>query len=133
MEEGRFFYFFGEKMDIAKVLATLKKDSNFTDNVGMILIHNGVVRGISREGKKVKKLLVKTDNRKIEQIKKKYESKKGIFKIKIEANAGEFEPGDDLLWIIVAGDFRENVKEVLSDVLEEVKSVAVKKKEILED
>ena len=34
------------------------------------------------------------------EIKKKSESKKGIFKIKIEANAGEFEPGDDLLWTL---------------------------------
>jgi len=67
------------------------------------------------------------------EIKKKSESKKGIFKIKIEANAGEFEPGDDLLWIIVAGDVRKNVKEVLSALLEEVKSMAVEKKEILDD
>ena len=120
-------------MDITKVLSTLKNDPNFKDNVGMILMHNGVVRGISRNGKKVKKLLVKSDNKKIEQIRKKYESRNGIFKIVIEPRSGELKPGDDLLWIIVAGDVRENVKEVLSDLLDEVKSTAVEKKEILDD
>ena len=130
---GVAFFIFGGQMDITKVLSTLKNESNFKENVGMILIHNGVVRGISRNGKKVKKLLVKSDNKKIEQIRKKYESKNGIFKIVIEPRSGEFEPGDDLLWIIVAGDVRENVKEVLSSVLDEVKSLAVEKKEILDD
>jgi len=120
-------------MEIAKVLSILKNDPNFKENVGMILIHNGVVRGISRNGKKVKKLVIKSDNNKIEQIRKKYESRNGIFKIFIEPRSGEFEPGDDLLWIIVAGDVRENVKEVLSGLLDEIKSTAVEKKEILDD
>ncbi len=58
-------------MDITKVLSHLKKEPHFTQKVGMILIHNGVVRGISRNGKKVKKLIVKSDYNKIEQIRKK--------------------------------------------------------------
>ena len=36
-------------MDITKTIQELKKRPEFTDNVGMILIHNGVVRNWSRK------------------------------------------------------------------------------------
>ena len=36
-------------MDISKTIAELKKRPDFNDNVGMILIHNGVVRNWSRQ------------------------------------------------------------------------------------
>jgi molybdopterin synthase catalytic subunit len=47
----------------------------------------------------------------------------------VEAKSGRLKPGDDLLFIIVAGDIRENVKPVLSDLLDRIKSEAVKKTE----
>lgn len=121
-------------MDLNQVLQELKKESGFKDSVGMILIHNGVVRGISRSGKKVKKLkILKVDYSLIDEIRKKYESYPGIYKILVHAREGEFSPGDDLLWIVVAGDVRENVKKALSEILDEIKSNAVKKQEILEE
>ena len=104
-------------MDLSKVMFELKSEPGFREQVGMILIHNGVVRGYSRDGKKVKKLKVSYDYEKIYRIKESYEKRDGIFKILIEAREGEFFPGDDLLWIVVAGDIRENVKRVLSEVL----------------
>ena len=36
-------------MDINKTLMKLKQEPGFTDNVGMMLVHNGVVRGWSRK------------------------------------------------------------------------------------
>jgi molybdopterin synthase catalytic subunit len=47
-----------------------------------------------------------------------------------EARSGRLEPGDDLLFILVAGDIREHVKPVLSDLLDRIKAEAVTKKEI---
>lgn len=35
-------------MDISKTIQQLKAEPGFTDNVGMVLVHNGVVRGWSR-------------------------------------------------------------------------------------
>ena len=32
-------------MDISQTIAEMKQDPNFADNVGMVLIHNGIVRG----------------------------------------------------------------------------------------
>ena len=119
-------------MDISKKIAEMKKDPLFAQNVGMILIHNGVVRAWSRKDKsQVQTIEVMADFKKIEQIRKEYEQKPGIYKIIIEAREGTFKPGDDLLFIIVAGDIRENVKPVLAEVLDKVKKEAISKKEII--
>ena len=47
----------------------------------------------------------------------------------IEACEGTLKPGDDLLFIIVAGALREDVKPVLAEVLDRVKDEAVTKSE----
>ena len=118
-------------MDISRKIAEMKKDPLFAQNVGMILIHNGVVRAWSRKDKsQVQTIEVMADFKKIEQIRKEYEQKPGIYKIIIEAREGTFKPGDDLLFIIVAGDIRENVKPVLAEVLDKVKKEAISKKRL---
>lgn len=121
-------------MDITQAVADLKKKPGFKDNVGMILIHNGVVRNWSRHDRSsVAELEVTADFEKIEELKKEYLGKEGIFDIIIEARSGKFTPGDDLLFIIVAGDLRENIKPVLSDLLDRVKAEAISKQEIAAD
>lgn len=118
-------------MDISKALKELKQRPEFTDNVGMILIHNGVVRNWSRKDRaEVTALEVTPDFDKIETLRQEYLQSEGIYEIIIKAYSGTFQPGDDLLYIIVAGDIRENIKPVLSDLLDRVKSEAVTKKEI---
>ena len=119
-------------MDISKKIAEMKKDPLFAQNVGMILIHNGVVRAWSRKDRgQVQAIEVMPDFKKIEQIRKEFEQKPGIYKIIIEAREGTFKPGDDLLFIIVASDIREDVKPVLAEVLDKVKKEAISKKEII--
>jgi len=117
-------------MDITKTINEMKKEPGFADNVGMVLVHNGVVRGWSRNDRRnVEHIDVFPDNEKIETIRKEFESKPGIYKVVVEAKSGRLKPGDDLLFIVVAGDIRENVKPVLSDLLDRIKSEAVKKTE----
>ena len=117
-------------MDITKTINEMKKEPGFADNVGMVLVHNGVVRGWSREDRSnVEDIDVSPDNEKIEMIRKEFENKPGIYKVVVEAKSGRLKPGDDLLFIVVAGDIRENVKPVLSDLLDRIKSEAVKKTE----
>jgi molybdopterin synthase catalytic subunit len=119
-------------MDISKRIAELKKDENFAPNVGMILIHNGVVRGTKRaDGSPVEKLEVKADKEKIESIVADIEAMDGIYKVVVEALEGVKMPGDDLLYLIVCGDIRENVKPALALLLDRVKSEAITKKEYL--
>ena len=118
-------------MDITKTIAEMKKEPGFPENVGMVLVHNGVVRGWSRKDRSsVEYVDVSPDHEKIETIQKEFEEKPGIYKIVVEAKSGRLKPGDDLLFIVVAGDIRENVKPVLADLLDRIKSEAVKKLEI---
>jgi len=118
-------------MDISKTIAEMKKKPGFKNNVGMILSHNGVVRNWSRKDKKgVRELKVTPDYDKIEQIRKEYLKKEGIFDIVVEAHSGTFQPGDDLLFIVVAGDIREHIKPVLSDLLDKIKAEAISKEEV---
>lgn len=118
-------------MDISKTIAELKKDPAFAENVGMVLVHNGVVRGWSRaDHSTVKQIEICVDYDKSEQIRQEIEQLPGIYKIVVEAHEGLLSPGDDLLFLVVAGDIRENVKPALALLLDRIKAEAVTKKEI---
>lgn len=115
-------------MDIGRKIAEMKLDPQFSQHVGMVLVHNGIVRGWSRESKTpVTRLEVRVNAEKIEELRREFEAKSGIFRIIVDARSGMLDPGDDLLFIIVAGDLRENVKPALSNLLERIKSEAVTK------
>ncbi len=118
-------------MDISQRITELKKHEGFQDNVGMILIHNGVVRSWSRNDRSsVAFLEVTPDYEKIAALRNEYLQHPGIFEILIEAKAGKFVPGDDLLFIVVAGDIREHIKPVLAALLDRIKTEAMTKREI---
>ncbi len=119
-------------MDISQTIARLKQEPGFTERVGMVLVHNGVVRATSRkDGRLVLALEVEPDQARIEALCQEYARRPGIFRVLAQANAGRFVPGDDLLFIIVAGDLRENVKPVLAELLDRIKAEAVTKREIV--
>ncbi len=119
-------------MDISKRIAEMKQQPGFQDNVGMILIHNGTVRSWSRKDRnRVVALEVTPDLEKIEAIRQEFLKREGIFDIVAEAKTGKFQPGDDLLFLIVAGDIRENIKPVLAELLDRVKGEAISKNEIM--
>ncbi|SEA29899.1 Molybdopterin synthase catalytic subunit [Desulfuromusa kysingii] len=118
-------------MDISKTIADLKQDPKFVENVGMVLVHNGVVRGRSRaDHSAVKQIEIHVDYDKSEQIRQEIEQLPGIYKIVVEAHEGILNPGDDLLFLVVAGDIRENVKPALALLLDRIKTETVTKKEI---
>lgn len=120
-------------MDISKKIAEMKQNPAFAENVGMVLVHNGVVRAWSRADKAgVVALEVSPDYEKIEAIRQEFLQRPGIFDVVVDAKSGRFQPGDDLLFLIVAGDIRENVKPALADLLDRIKSEAISKKEIKE-
>ncbi|MBN2139486.1 MAG: molybdenum cofactor biosynthesis protein MoaE [Desulfovibrionaceae bacterium] len=118
-------------MDISEAIAGLKREPGFSDQVGMVLVHNGVVRGRSLNGGRVEALEVRPDQAGIQAIAREMSGRPGIFRVLAEARAGVFAPGEDLLFIVVAGDVRENVKAVLAEALERIKTQAVAKREIL--
>ena len=118
-------------MDISQTIARMKENPDFGCKVGMILVHNGVVRGWSRkDGGQVEWLEVTCDHAKIEALRQEYLNMDGIFDIVIDAKSGRLHVGDDLMFILVSGDIRENVIPALSGLLDRIKTEAIDKKEI---
>lgn len=120
-------------MGLDQIAEEIKNRPGFEENAGMILLHNGVVRAWSRDGRrKVKAVEVFANELKIGSICDELGARPGIFAIVAQANEGYLKPGDDMLYLAVAGDLRENVISVFSELLDRVKREGVHKKEILE-
>lgn len=121
-------------MTLDQMAAEIKSRPGYEEQAGMILLHNGTVRAWSRKGhKKVLAVEVEPDEMKIGEICQELGSRPGIFAISAQANAGLRKPGDDLLYLAVAGDVREHVIPVFSELLDRVKSEGVHKKELFEE
>ena len=114
---------------IEKLVDTVKKHPAF-HRVGMILCHNGVVRGTSRDGRKVSGLRVVVDHGKLKQVILEMKQRPGIVEIlvQIEENKDLFV-GDDVMCLVVAGDIRENVVSVLKETLDAIKTTVTSKTE----
>ena len=115
-------------MNINDLIQKIKAREDYS-KVGMILCHNGVVRGTSRDGSPVSKIDVKADYEAIESVVAEQRKRPGIIEILYEVNEGQLSVGDDLLSIVVAGDIRDNVIPVLTDTLNKIKALGTKKKE----
>lgn len=120
-------------MGLDEMVRDIKGRPGFTENVGMIMLHNGVVRGWSRDGRrKVLAMQNTPDEKKIGAICQELGSRPGIFAISAQANAGLFKPGDEVLYLAVAGDVRENVIKTFEELLNRVKKEGIKKEEFFE-
>jgi molybdopterin synthase catalytic subunit len=120
-------------MDINETLAKLKQEPGFGENVGMVLVHNGVVRAWSRKDRDAVDFVeVTADTEKIAAICAEIEARDGIFRVLAEAYGGVRRVGDDLLHLVVAGDVRENVLSAMTDLLNRVKAEAVSKTEAVD-
>ncbi len=116
-------------MNINKMLESIKQNPEF-DRVGMVLCHNGVVRGTSRDGRAVKGLRVAVDHQKLARIIAGQRKLAGIVDIQVEiAEDRDLGVGDDVMWLLVAGDIRENVIAVLTDTLNLIKNTVTRKTE----
>ena len=116
-------------MNINRMLESIKQNPDF-EKVGMVLCHNGVVRGTSRDGRAVKGLRVAVDHQKLAHIISEQKKIAGIVDIKVEiAENRDLAVGDDVMLLLVAGDILENVIAVLTDTLNEIKSTVTRKTE----
>ena len=119
----------GERMDINLMLEAIKKHPDY-EKVGMILCHNGVVRGTSRDGRAVEGLRVAVDHQKLADIISEQKKIAGIVDITVEiAEDRDLAVGDDVMLLLVAGDIRENVIAVLTDTLNLIKGTVTSKTE----
>lgn len=122
-----------KKISMDELIARIKAHPNFS-KAGMILCHNGVVRGVDRAGSKgVQKLYVDVVPEKISEIHAWGETLPGVVAVVVEALEGELKVGDDVLYVVVAGDIRENVLDAMRQILDRLKSEGFKKREVYLD
>jgi len=119
-------------MNLTRLLGTIKQHPDY-HQAGMILCHNGVVRSTSRDGRKVSGLTISVDHAKLEQVVESNKKTPGIVEIIVEINENrKLSIGDDVMFLVVAGDIRENVIQVLTDTLNAIKSTVTHKTEFFE-
>jgi molybdopterin synthase catalytic subunit len=99
------------------------------DQLGMILIHNGLVRATSKEGKPVGGMVLTYDENLLSVLIDRYKKTDGIVDIKVWINKGTLSIGDDIMVVLVAGRFRTDVLPVFQDLIREIKNTVVNEKE----
>ncbi len=116
-------------MKIEPLLQRVKTRPDFSE-AGMVLIHNGVVRATSRDGRNVTGLRVSVDHKRLASVISSARKKPGIVAVEVQiAEDRDLSVGDDVMVLIVAGDIRENVLAVLSETLDAIKTTVTSKTE----
>lgn len=107
-------------------------------NVGMFLVHNGVVRETSKakvrqgvdDGVLVKRMKFSYDENKVQAVIEEAYKMEGIFYIRVWLNEGELEVGDDIMYMLIGGDIRPHVEDALQFLVGKIKTECVTEQEI---
>jgi molybdopterin synthase catalytic subunit len=123
------------EVDLPRLLERLKQDLG--GEVGGIGCFLGVVRAVSREGKRVRHLLYEAAEdaaRKLEEIASEAEKEPNIWRVMIHHVVDQLAPGEDAIYVLVAGKKREDVFRALPKIMDMVKKeVPIWKKEVTEN
>jgi len=122
---------------ISDVLSNTRKKESFR-NAGAIAMFIGVVRGETLDGRKVEKMAMEAYEEKANEVLtgicEDLSKKPGIVDVQIHHLLGEFDVGEDVVYVAVAGAHRKKVFDVLHEAVERYKSEApVFKKEKIID
>lgn len=118
-------------------LAEAKRDPAAAD-VGMFLVHNGVVRESAkakvRQGAKdtrpVTGMRFSSDRAKVEQAIEETYRMEGIYYIRVWLADGDLSVGDDIMYVLIGGDIRPHVVDALQALVGTIKNTCVSEEEI---
>ena len=123
---------------LTDIIESVKRHPDYR-KVGAMALFVGVVRGETKRGESVKGLRLEAYEEKADETLEKIcmdlkKNRRGIADVQIHHFTGEFELGEDLVYVLVAGGHRENVFPVLQEAVERYKSEApIFKKEAIKD
>jgi molybdopterin synthase catalytic subunit len=129
-EKGRF--------SIADLMENIRKNEDFA-KTGAIGLFIGVTRGENNEGQKVQKLTLEAYEEKADEVLEEIcidlQKKPGIVDVQIHHLLGEFNVGEDLVYVSVAGSHRPEVFSVLREAVERYKHEApvFKKEQVVDE
>ncbi|MDL1974099.1 MAG: molybdenum cofactor biosynthesis protein MoaE [Deltaproteobacteria bacterium] len=115
-------------IDPASMIHAIKQDPRYPE-CGMILCHNGVVRGRSLSGRPVSALDVKVDRNRLEDLLAEQRQRPGIIDIRADIREGLLQQGEDIMVVVIAGSARKKVLPVLSEVIDRIKKEVVNETE----
>ena len=113
---------------IEEWIAEVKRGSDFRE-LGMILIHNGVVRATSKEGGIVSGMYLTYDKQRLNDLVDEFGKKEGILTVRAWINEGHLKVGDDIMYVLVAGRLRKYVLPALEGLVSRIKQEVVSEKE----
>lgn len=121
-------------LSLADLINDIKKQDGF-EKTGALAIFVGVARGTSASGK-VQKLELQAYEEKADEVLMKIcedlKKNPGIVDVQIHHLLGEFDVGEDLVYVVVAGSHRNQVFPVLEEAVERYKKEApIFKKELV--
>jgi len=116
-----------EKFSFSDMMENVKNEPDFK-KAGAIALFIGIVRGETLEGVTVQKLELEAyeekANETLDSICNDLKKKKGIVDVQIHHLLGEFNVGEDMVYVMVAGNHRKNVFPVLRKAVERYKKEA---------
>lgn len=116
-------------MGLMEMMEQVKAHPRYRE-AGMILSHTGVVRSTARDGRPVRELTVRADHARLAEIIDEMKKRPGIVEVLVELNEGKLLVGQEVMYVVVAGDIRENCFPVLMDTVNAIKRDVTKKTEI---
>jgi len=113
--------------NLLDLISNAKKNNKFNE-AGAIAVFIGVVRGETIDGKKVVNLKMEAYEEKANEvltaISKELSEKPGIVDVQVHHLLGEFNVGEEVVYVSVAGSHREAVFSVLREAVERYKNEA---------
>jgi len=106
------------------------KEACAPDMLGMILVHNGIVRATSKQGEPVGAMNLSYDRPALDQAVRRFKGMEGIVDIRVWINEGTLKIGDDIMNVCVAGRFRKDVLPVFQELITLIKTAIVREVEL---
>ena len=98
--------------------------------IGMILAHQGIVRGTSRSGEPVRGMQLDADRERLAAALAEAATWPGVVALRAWVNEGSLAVGDDIMKVVVAGDIRDNVFAALQRLVTIIKTEVVSESEL---
>mgnify|MGYP001153403612 CR=1 FL=1 len=134
---GRAYVHVKGSFSLSDLLESVRNNPSF-HKAGALAIFVGVVRGETPRGERVQRLQLEAYDEKanevLEKICEDLEKRRGVVDVQVHHLTGDFEVGEEMVYVSVAGAHRRDVFSVLEEAVERYKREApIFKKEYIID
>ena len=114
---------------VDKWLDEIKQRAN-PEDLGMIMVHNGIVRGTSKSGRPVQGMKLSYDQKRLNSVIPIFKQRTGVVEVKVWINSGNLKVGDNIMFLLVAGRFKTDILPVFEEMLSLIKNEIVTEEEV---